>query len=294
MKEKVAVLLAGPSRYINSTIESIYRVYDKNSVDLYIYLWKSDKGSKVRESEEVFPLENISENNIRFFALAEPEAPNNYDKIFKSKTESGQSVASSIVGMFNSMRILVNQVEMSTVDYKIVIRLRTDCAISSSNFLDLKRISDNEVYCSKNYLIPHKWVSDHIMAGSKTAMLKVWGWKNTRELYKGYVKCDMNPEKLLAYRLKKVGIKPVEKWIRYDDYHIVYNPVKNGDPEAYNTYLKEHSVDTLFRNICDVKLENYIHIKSLIQDQKKNQDYYAKNIFYKAYFRLLNIIRSCS
>lgn len=289
--KKCAVLIAGPSRYINSTIGQLERYSSEYSFDLFVFLWSGDSGNKVREQEEEFDLKmNRSYCEIKFTTYAQPYSQSDYDDLFISKTESGQSPASSIIGMFNSMRILAAQLETTIEEYDLVLRIRTDCVLIGDEFFKRAMLKSGMLNVSKNYLIPHAWVSDHIMLGSKSDMVKLWKWSSSEELYNCYKKNNMNPEKLLAYKVKKEGLKVRELWIRYRDYHIVYFPIKNTEPNAYNICLSQNSVGYFYENINRIYYNNRFEIEKLIAKMKDNQDYYAKHKIIKAVIKIKKLL----
>ncbi|MGL1115084.1 hypothetical protein [Vibrio vulnificus] len=284
---KCAILIAGPSRYINSTIGQLERYSSEYSFEAFVFLWSEDSGNKIREQEEEFnPKMDRPYCEIKFITYAQPYSQSDYDNIFITKTEKGQSPSSSIMGMFNSMRILTAQLEATIEEYDLVLRIRTDCALISDDFFKRSMLKSGVLNVSKNYLIPHAWVSDHIMLGTKSDMIKLWKWSSNEDLFNCYKKNDMNPEKLLAYKVKKEGLKVKELWVRYRDYHIVYFPIKNTEPNAYNICISQRSVGYFYKNIKKVYDSNRFEIENMIAKMKVNQDYYAKHKIIKAFIRI--------
>ncbi|QTH72550.1 hypothetical protein [Pseudoalteromonas xiamenensis] len=289
--KKCAVLIAGPSRYINSTVAQLEKYSSEYDFDLFIFLWSGDSGNKVREQEEEFKLDmKRSYCEVKFITYAQPYSQSEYDSIFKTRTENGQSPASSIIGMFNSMRILIAQLEITTQEYDLVLRIRTDCVLISKDFFQRTILKHGTLNVSKNYLIPHAWVSDHIISGSKSDMIKLWKWSSNEELYKSYMKNDMNPEKLLAYKVKKEGLEVNELWVRYRDYHIVYFPIKSTEPRAYNVIISNKSVAYFYENANGIYNESDFEVENMISKMKNNQDYYAKPKVLKAIIKMKKIL----
>ncbi|KJF85813.1 hypothetical protein [Photobacterium phosphoreum] len=242
-KLKIAVLIAGPPRYINSVIDNIERVKGDRDIDYYVFLWKAESKSKAREEEQIL---NRGKYDIKYLIEAEPNLETSYDNIFKKQSDSGLSSHFNIIGMFNSMRILVQCLEIFNINYDYVVRMRTDCSIITKDFFPTERIDEGMALVSKNYLIPYSWVSDHIMVASVKTMIKVWSWKDNDYLHREYNQVGRNPEKLLARKLKKNNINVIDEWVRYKDYHIVYFPVKESDPEPFNKNITDNGIKFFF------------------------------------------------
>lgn len=286
MSGRIAVLLAGPSRYINATINRIELIKHKRLIDYYIFLWADDFGNKKREMEEEFDEDNFKNLSIVFFSKAKPFTEESYNTRFTKDTEERQSIVSNIMGMFQSMRILCTHLDASTTEYDYVLRLRTDCILVSDNVFIPNFSCENKTHISMNYLIPYAWVSDHIMLTNKRDFIRIWSWNSSQELYSEYQKAGMNPEKLLSRKLKKLNIKPVYTWLRYLDYQIVYFPVKVDEPECLNDYLLTHGVKNLYRYVDEYLFLNRKSIEEHIAPQKINQDYFAKPKIVKACIKI--------
>lgn len=289
--KKIAVLLAGPSRYINSTIKRIESIKNKRLIDYYIFLWVDDFGNKKREMEEEFDEDNFKNLSIVFYSKAKPFSEESYNSYFTEETEDRQSIVSNIMGMFQSMRVLATHLDASTTKYDYVLRLRTDCILISDDVFTENFSCENKTHISMNYLIPYTWASDHIMLANKRDFIRIWSWSSSRELYSEYQKVGMNPEKLLSRKLKMLNIKPVYSWLRYLDYQIVYFPIKVDEPQCLNDYLIMHGVEDLYSNVDEYLVSNRNSILEHIAPQKKNQDYFAKPKIVKAYLRLKVIWR---
>ncbi|WP_318498359.1 hypothetical protein [Photobacterium leiognathi] len=271
-KLKIAVLIAGPARYVNSVIDNIERVKGNRDIDYFVFLWKAESRSKARKDEQIL---NRGKYDIKYLVEAEPNSETSYDNIFKKQSDSGLSSHFNIIGMFNSMRVLVQCLEIFNINYDYVVRMRTDCSIITEDFFPADKIEDGIALVSKNYLIPYSWVSDHIMIASVKTMIKVWSWKDNDYLHSEYNKVGRNPEKLLARKLKRNNINVIDKWVRYKDYHIVYFPVKESDPESFNSNIIDNGVESFFINAGKIYSRDRKLIDSYILNQKKNQDYYA-------------------
>ena len=292
MSKKIAILLAGPSRYINSTIKRIELIKGKKSIDYYIFLWAGDNGNKQREMEEEFDNLWFEKLSIAFFAKATPFSESSYNTYFANKTEESQSIASNIMGMFQSMRILASHLDASTTTYEYVLRLRTDCILISDDIFKEDFLFGNKTLISMNYLIPYTWVSDHMMLTDKESFIKIWSWPTSIELYDQYQKSDMNPEKLLSQKMKSLNIKHSYHWVRYLDYQIVYFPVKNSEPHCINDFLKSSTVKELYDKIDEVIASNKSNLIKYIEPQKINQDYYAKPVILKAYLKIKQCLQN--
>ena len=273
--KKIAVLLAGPQRYCSSVIERINNVIGGIDVDIFCFIWSEDNGNKVRVNSECFDVNNIlNQKNVKSVIASSPFVEKDYKGFFKSEVEKGQSSLSSIMGMFYSMDVLIRQIYISPVKYDYVLRLRTDCLILDEGFFHKIKISKNVLLVSKNYLIPHAWISDHIMAGSVENMYKIWSIGQKEEFYKNYQKSGMNPEKFLSKKINELNFDFEEKWKRYLDYQIVYSPAKENDP----VWIKRvNDITKAFQDPLNLITEkDWIDIKEMVIDQKKNQDAYSK------------------
>jgi len=278
---KFAVMVAGPIRYVLSVIEVLET---KKNIDLFIHIWSDDTGNKKRLDEDdadLLKLQSLS--NVKYLFIAKPYTDNDFKADLSCDVELGQSNMASVLGMFISMNVLVNVVSLMPEKYKAVIRLRTDCLIMVDELFDDFPVN-KEVFVSKNYLIPHEWVSDHIMAGSVESMLDIWGWDSIEELYRTYNKAKTNPELLLSQKIKRLGISVNEKWLRYRDYNIIYNPPKANDLSWIASVIENHGVKFLFEN-----WKGYVdkdEIDSLLRKQKLNQDYYSLPKWKKVFVKL--------
>jgi hypothetical protein len=284
--KKIAVVLAGPSRYINSTIKRIEFIKNKKLIDYYIFLWAGDLGNKQREMEEEFDEGFLKSLSIVFYSKATPFTEESYNSYFTEETEERQSIVSNIMGMFQSMRILATHLDASTTKYDYVLRLRTDCILISDDVFNENFSCENKTHISMNYLIPYAWASDHIMLANKRDFIRIWSWSSSEELYSEYQKAGMNPEKLLSRKLKKLNIKPVYSWLRYLDYQVVYFPLKVDEPQCVNDYLMKYGVENFYNKADEYLISNRNSILEHLAPQKKNQDYFAKPKIVKAYLRL--------
>jgi hypothetical protein len=270
----IAVMIAGPVRYIDLVIERINLLNLLNyKIDYYCFIWLDDYGDRKRVDSQ-----DSVKSKVHYLAEARGLKDEDYNKFFNQKTEKGQPNISSVMGMFYSMDNLTNAVKSSPKSYDYVLRIRTDCIAISDNFLNLN-IKKNTVVTSVNYWIPHSWVSDHIMASDIDTMYKIWNINDRKSFYKKYQKVGMNPEKYLAYIIKKNRINITTKWMRYKDYHIVYAPARNTDPTWIKKLQKtrDYSILSLFGNIDKIftsKIKK--EIEEMNEHLKTNQDNYAK------------------
>jgi hypothetical protein len=292
MKNKnIAVMIAGPIRYIDLVIDRLNKINNSlYEIDYYCFIWKSDTGNKKRLNEE-----QELRNDVHFLVESTPYIDKDFYKYFKKDVEQGQSNISSIIGMFYSMHVLVNAILSSPKEYHSIVRLRTDCLIIDNNFFDYIH-NKNDIIVSKNYYIPHNWVSDHIMSGSIESMYKIWNISNKNKFYKEYQKIGMNPEKYLAFKINSINLDIIEKWLRYRDYHIVYNPAKDTDPQWIKDILytsNNYEMTNLFNNI-EILVDNKAK-KSIYKENmrlKVNIDNYAKPLVVRVLKKLINIGRS--
>ena len=174
------------------------------------------------------------------------------------------------MGMFYSVSSLLEIVKRSPLNYDFIIRLRTDCLIVDNDFFSplLEENINKKIIVSKNYLIKHSWISDHISIGSIENMIKFWSFDDKISFYKTYKKIGYNPEKYLAYIAASKNIDIIESWVRFKDYLIIYNPPKTGDPELLKNIISEKGVNYLFKNVNSV-YKNSSFINEINQHSNK-------------------------
>ncbi|MGO2511209.1 hypothetical protein [Marinomonas polaris] len=284
--KKCAVLIAGPVRYLISTMRRLEEIKAEVDLEYYIYLWVDDLGNKVRKDEQEIDFLSIKEEfNVKFISFSEPFCDEDYSRIINQMTEVGQSNISNIMGMFKSMDVLAKQIEISPLTYDAILRVRTDCLILDKSFFK-KKYDLSKISVSKNYLIPHSWISDHLMLANKENFLKIWSWCSQKKLYEIYIKNRLNPERVLADKCNKHNLEIVEEWKRYLDYHIIYNPAKENEPSWIKNQLLNEDVKKIYENIDSIFDSKDVELLDIVSKQKANQDYYAKNIFIKLYLKI--------
>jgi hypothetical protein len=286
MKGKIAVAIAGPIRYVVSTVVSMQKKDIEGKFDYFIHLWNEDTGNKKRDLTESSSVEMLhAMETVKYVIYAKPYIDKNFVEKIDITAEEGQSNIASILGMFISMDVLMKIINTMPENYGYCLRMRTDCLFMESDFF-ISYPASNEVQVSKNFLIPHAWVSDHLMFAKMDVMVKIWCWSTTDELYKAYVKADANPEKLLSKKIKKLKITIFERWIRYRDYQIIYNPPKNNDPKWVQSALLNESVQNIYLNFNSMRADYLDDVEDIIYAQKENQDYYSKPLIKKVFIKI--------
>ena len=281
-----AVLLAGPIRFMESTIRRLDNIKGEVELTYFICIWNKDLGNKPRAEEEKLSVNSLLEKyNIQFLTIGAPYDDSDYAQHIKLEVEKGQSNISNVAGMFKSMEILSKQLTISPISFDAALRIRTDCLLISRDFFKVNK-PINEVYVAKNYLIPHAWISDHLMLTTPELMCDIWGWTGEKKFYDEYQLHDLNPEKLLAAKFKALKVKKIEKWIRYKDYQIIYFPAKKSEPKWINELLSNYTIKEIYQRIDELFDIDDLDLNELILKQKTNQDYYAKNILVKVAIKL--------
>jgi len=253
--------MAGPSRYVNSVTERLNNIFEPRlEYDFFYFIWDDDLGNKKRRDEEKYYNDIIKSNKTKCFILNKSYTAEEIQKLTKFEQDNSHSTINAMIGMFTSMNILCHHLMLlpDSLEYTHILRIRTDCLILDNNFLHDSLFKKNNVLVSKNYVIPDSWISDHIMFAKKDLFLKFWKHKNVYEIIDLYKKGEMNPERTLSY-IAKINYLDVQAiFTRYVDYHIVYNPAKENEPESLNAYLnKNDNLRELFIN----------HNKYLVKDE---------------------------
>jgi hypothetical protein len=266
---KVAILLAGPFRYLDLVIERLDQIAENKdiNIDYYCFIWSYDNGNKKREidNENWEFVENHP--NMKTIIRSAPFDNDDYSKyINPNNVEGNQSFLSNIMGMFYSVSSLLEIVKRSPLNYDFVMRLRTDCLIVKDDFFSplFEKDINKKIIVSKNYLIKHSWISDHITIGSLENMIKIWSYDDKIEFYKTYKKIGLNPEKYLAHIATRKRLHIIESWIRFKDYLIIYTPPKAEDPELLKNIISEKGVNYLFKNVNSI-YKNSLFINEINQ-----------------------------
>jgi hypothetical protein len=274
---KIAVFIAGPYRFSNLVLNSLDKVLGKMDYDVFFHIWKEDLGNKKRIEEKTDYSYLMTHVKTKVFILADPYKEKDYKKDIGVNTNSNSSI-NATMGMFISMNILSNYLEQlpDNNTYTHIFRLRTDCIIY--NCIEGRIVeSSNKIHISNNFGIPSNWISDHIMLAPKDKFYLFWKFKSMNGIYKSYIKGNRNPEKTLSFLGKKIKNQLVKTFNRGLDYHIVYNPPKDTDPNCIKKAILENNISYLFDNISLItkNIQQELDIKKL--NEKQLQLYSIKN-----------------
>ncbi|TEW55753.1 hypothetical protein E2R68_05100 [Psychromonas sp. RZ22] len=242
---KIAVFLSGPIRYADKVINKIESLNTKYDFDFFVHIWAEDKTSKARDGAS--KVMDLIDNPTKIKALIIEEAIDMEEivKKYGAWTDTHSHV-SSMFGMFCAINKLINvlSTDVNYDTYTHILRLRTDVALFGDDFFDGIDFNSNKVYVAKNYIINDTWVSDHIMLAKNKTFKKIWGYKNFKAFEKNFSYYARNPEFFLKHKVNKKQL--VNKWLRYENYQIVYNPIKESDPDTFNKLQKSEGVDAIF------------------------------------------------
>jgi hypothetical protein len=210
-----------------------------------VHIWAEDKTSKARDGAT--KVMDLIDNPTKIKTLIIEEAIDMEEVVKKyGAWADTHSHVSSMFGMFCAINKLINvlSADINCDTYTHILRLRTDIALFGDDFFDGIDFNSNKVYVAKNYIINDTWVSDHIMLAKTKIFKKIWGYKNFKAFEKDFSYYARNPEFFLKHKVKKKDI--VNKWLRYENYQVVYSPIKEGDPDTLNKLQESEGVDAIF------------------------------------------------
>lgn len=291
--KNLAILISGPPRNICDLLKRID--VDAENMDykfsVFLHIWKSDGGTKSRGNNQILDINEIQRDYswIKQIVIESPYEDKDYSKFPFEQLEEGQSNAAAIMGMFLGVNRLINSIKLNPTAYSHILRLRTDNVIINQEFFsNLSNMLDDEFYVSRNYLIPYRWVSDHIMLAPVKKFSSLWSIDNLESFFTIYGQNGANPERYLGWKARKLGYYKALKigWIRYKDYHILYDTPRKNDP-SWCGKIVGNDLETLF--ISPDKIINRsdkVEINSLIEELKYSQDRYSRPIFIKLISKL--------
>ena len=233
---KVAILICGPYRYLEKVIERLESLAP-SSLDfgIFCFCWKQDSGERKRNAGFDFDAIAHLRQQERVYSVIEAE-PIGADQFEEYGAYTGcHSPHQNIYGMFYSISEILDVVPL---EFTHALRLRTDCLLIDSTFFDSFLSAGNRTLVSNNPGLPVGWVSDHLMYSSVRIMKEVWFAGGVREFMADYDAAGRNPERMLAQRVKDVGVVVVKKWKRYADYQIVYDKSTSDDPVVLNEFCE--------------------------------------------------------
>jgi hypothetical protein len=231
---KIAVFICGPVRYVSQVAKRLEQVLAGYEYDCFYHIWKTDLGNKVRGQEETDITELAADPRTKVFIRQQPYSPDDFRDTIGLQTGSNSSI-NATMGMFFSVNVLCHYLALmpDSGKYKYILRLRTDCAIISDNFAELLDPSPDVLTVSDSCFIPPDLISDHIAFGAREIFARLWQFGDMGEIYRTYEAGSRNPEKALAVHLAKsiVGVRVNPAIVRFKDYHIVYYPPRDCEPE---------------------------------------------------------------
>lgn len=292
-EKNLAIFISGPYRNLRFMLQRLSHEVEEidYNFDVFVHIWSEDLGVKKRVEVDRLDSERIRNDFpfIKVLIIEKPFLDEDFTYFNLERFEDGQSNPAAIMGMFIGLSRLINCIENSPVKYSHVLRLRTDMIIFDDYFYRNLEIylATNKIHTSQNYLIPYKWVSDHVILAPTKYFIKMWPKINTN-FYKSYKENGLNPEKFLAFQLKKLKAKAIPTFIRYLDYQIVYSKRNKNDP-YWVTKINNENIEEIFLQPQRYLEEmDRLEIEEIIYKQKKNQDYYALPKLKKLYIKIFN------
>ena len=263
-KEKIAVFVSGPMRFVDLLNISLNDVLSNIEYDCFYHIWTDDFGNKIRTGYSANLDIVKNDDHTKLFILQKPYNEAFFKKISKLK-ENGSSTINATMGMFYAIKSLCGNFKNMPdfKDYTHILRLRTDCAITKK-LLSLLNFKKNNITLSKNKL-PATWSSDHIFFSTAEDFLKIWDFESFKVLFHTYRKNNYIPEKMLTYLIKNKTPKCDihESIYRYRDYQIVYSPSCSNDPKWVKKLSEKRKFDSIFLNFDNVSDKEESRILSL-------------------------------
>ena len=292
--KNLAIFISGPPRNVHDLLNRINSdaISIKYKFSVFLHLWMNDGGTKSRGDDQLLDVNQLQSEYswIKQIIVESPYEDGDYLGFPFKKLEEGQSNAAAVMGMFLGVNRLINGVGLNPVTFTHILRLRTDNVLLGREFfLNISNMLDDTIYVSRNYLIPYRWVSDHIMLAPVKKFSALWRVDSLKIFFADYSKNGANPERYLGWKARKLGYYKTLKvgWVRYKDYHILYNSPRKNDP-SWCGRLTMKDVETLFLTPekivgkSDVEEINY-----MLERLKYNQDRYARPIYQKLISRFL-------
>jgi hypothetical protein len=295
---KLAIAISGPPRNILQMLSRVEKdlISIDYKADVFVHLWRQDGGTKARSTSciaDASLLDKIqSYSCIKSLSVESPFCDDDYKLFPRELLEEGQSNVAAVMGMFVGVNRLISNIKVSPIQYSHVLRLRTDCILIQNNFFKhLSELDKSKTYVSKNYQIPHAWLSDHIMFAPLDSFAALWELNSWKSFFERYRKAGANPERYLANMLQAFNFIDVEeKWLRYQDYHILYDNRRLPDPSWVERVNSKNIYEVFEHPEEYIGEQGFDEIHELLAGQKKNIDYYAKPKAVKAFIRLWRLL----
>tara|TARA_B110000211_G_C14092983_1_gene560433 strand:+ start:5264 stop:6148 length:885 start_codon:yes stop_codon:yes gene_type:complete len=288
---KLAVFITGPIRYCNYVIQQMDDLLSSNEIeyDFFLHLWIEDNSNTERDSQSSLYDVLKKLECIKSLTIEQPLDSGRIEKKYGTWTDTHSNVT-SMFGMFIAINKLISilKVQPDYKEYTHILRLRTDNVIlDPSNFLKCVDFNTDSVNISFNPNISKEWVSDHIMLARKEIFIKIWGYTKFANFVKIFNKYARNPEYFLMSKISKCDRRYA--WTRYVDYHIIYNPVKDYEPQILNNIIENIGVEGLFKapvNNLDNKRELIAYAENI--ESKYHGHYSYINKFKRVLKRIIN------
>jgi tetratricopeptide (TPR) repeat protein len=248
---KIAVFICGPLRYVGHVTRRLEQVLAGSEYDCLYHIWKSDLGNKLRGQEETDISALQASPRTKVLIRQEPYSIEDFADSIGTQTGSNSSI-NATMGMFFSVNVLCHYLALmpDSNKYSHILRLRTDCAIISDDFVELLDASPEALTVSKSCLIPPDWVSDHIAFGTRETFARLWQYESMAEIYSAYQAAGRNPERTLAQQVRErgTGLRLNPAIVQYRDYHTVYYPPRDDAPRWVIDTLNAIGVSAFFES----------------------------------------------
>ncbi|WP_411993313.1 hypothetical protein [Agarivorans sp. DSG3-1] len=282
---RLAILISGPLRYIDRVICSLEASDIPVPFDFFIHVWKEDTSNKKRTDET--NLSKVFQLSQKCQTLIIDSAPENKDiKERYGEWTDTHSTVGAMFGMFSAINKLIHCVDNdpSGSKYTHVLRMRTDISLLQPNFFKGINWASNKIYLSDNKVVQPAWISDHIMLARVDDFKSIWKFDGFKHFEKNFSLKARNPEFFLKFRVRKSQV--IKQWVRYEDYHVVYNPPKDTDPEILNNIQIQGGLDSIFnlKLTAEQKKEIKIHNDKLASHYI---GYYKTKYLIKRFFKRL-------
>ncbi len=297
---KLAVFISGPPRYFPWVIKSVKNKLDLLGVEysIFVALWKDDYSSadKLRGDDCGLDLSSDLLKNVKNISLLDPYSYQNIGDRFGYYSGS-PSLINNIIGLFVTNAFLIKSLSSlpDSKDYKYVFRIRTDIAITSSFELpDLSNVQDDELFvCSNKENLYEGFLCDHMGLMKVETFNRQWNYLNFDDFMNRFDASGRHPEKFIFDSSKKANLDIYPKWIRNQDYHLVYG--KNSDKNSAvisELYSKGLDNKEIFELVSGQSYEDDISLQENRSNLTLKQRSFTKILLVQAFLAFKNYIKT--
>jgi hypothetical protein len=250
-KQKIAVFISGPIRFVDLVRQNLELRLAGVEHDYFYHLWLQDLSNKPREGYQSSATDLLAQKNTKTLLFQQPYSISFYESSIGSQVNTHSSV-NAVIGMFLGLAQLCDVFRSlpDRAEYTHILRIRTDCALTGNEFVELLHPSDDTVTISVDPGLPREgWVSDHLLFAPADLFLQVYQQSSIHDLYDAFAKGQRNPEKILRHLLDTRlpdGVRINPAILRYRHYQIVYSPPRPTDQPWIQALIRAQVIPELF------------------------------------------------